>query len=133
MDFEQKLKHVEQRSNQIAQESTELREKYESATKFTAEFLASCEAKGITKVAIGKSHKSVPSSIRHPFGASGSVFSFQPKEAASFNGWPPIWAVVSEMGVSAGCGNTDQHQADLSGLIDGVYHRKNGHWHRVDD
>lgn len=104
---------------------------------FTLKFLGKMEAGGYTKVSIGRRHKSVPNTVSWPFGHSGSVFGFAPKsnekiKKSANGGWPPIWGVCEELGISEGAGNGDQRQANTTNLIDGVYHLKNGAWERVD-
>lgn len=108
-----------------------LRLKFDNQKKITSEFLEECGCVGITKVAIRKVHKSVPSSIGFPFGAGNSVFAFQPKSVKS--DWPPIWGVVNKMNIGGACGNSDQHQLGGDDLIDGVYHLKKGRWIKVDE
>lgn len=105
---------------------------------FTLEFLQKMGAVGYTKVSVGKKHRSVPSSDSWPFNHGDSVFGFVPKyneatSKTSNRGWPPIWGVVEQMGISKGAGNSHQHQADTTNLIDGVYHLKKGQWVRIDD
>lgn len=131
MDFEYKIQSLERNIKENEANILSLKDQFNKAKTFTSKFLDTCSEYGITKVSISKSDKSIPSSMNYPFSASGSVFAFQPKKVNSNSGWPPIWGVVKKLGISGGCGNSDQHQADTSNLIDGVYHLKSGKWQRV--
>lgn len=101
----------------------------DKAEKKTAEFLGFCTKAGITKVAVGAAHKSVPVSEKHTFALTGSVFSAGNKR---INGRPAIWHVCEQAGISYGCGNHEHHQI-RDELIDGVYHHRAGVWHRLKD
>ena len=128
MNFERKFKNIDERIKNLETEQKELKRQYKECQTFTAELLRRCAKRKIVKVAIDRAHKSIPSSISHPFGMFGNVFTNEVKE----NGWPAIWRVVEEMGISEGCGNGSQHQINSSKLIDGVYHLKNGVWKKID-
>jgi hypothetical protein len=99
------------------------------AADFTVNFLEICKRHRIDKVAIAVAHESIPRSTEFPFGYTGSIFT---QDARTKDGWPSIWRVVEEAGISGGCGNTDQHSANTAKLIDGCYHLKNGKWNKVD-
>jgi hypothetical protein len=136
MNFGYKFDKLDRQLIAVASEVDILKAEFAKAKKFTGEFLDSCAASGITKVAIGVSHKSIKSSTVHPFGAGGSVFAFQPKKVRDKTTWPPTWRVVERMGISGGCGNSDQHQLSADGrdsLIDGVYHLKSGAWMKIEE
>jgi hypothetical protein len=129
MNFDCRISSLEEKQKSLDSSIKEVRSSYESAKVFTEKFLGECKRAGITKVSIGMKHKSVPSTLDWPFGHSSSVFAFQPKKAEMSNGgWPPIWGVVARLGIGGGCGNGDQHQADTSNLIDGVYNLRAGNW-----
>ncbi len=136
MDFAREIQRLQSEAKILTDAMATLKTHYEKAKDFTAKFLADCGQAGITAVAIGKAHESVPSSKEFPFGSQNSVFAFQAnnKEARErAGGWPPIWGVVERAGIGGGCGNTDQHQADLSNLVNGVYQLKSGKWKKIDE
>jgi hypothetical protein len=128
MHFEQKIHDMEKSLSDMKASVNALKAEYLSCKKFTAKFLSECEKEGISKVAIQRSHKSIPQSKSFVFGVYNSVFT---ENKRGGNGWPAIWEVVERMGLSDGCGNDNQHQIDASRLVDGVYHLKNGTWHRI--
>ena len=96
----------------------------------TKKLLAECEKAGITKIAIGVRHKSVPVSMDHPF-INNDVFAYQPAKVRNRTANPPIWKIVDVLKIGFGCGNGDQHQADLRNLDRGVYHYKAGKWTEI--
>lgn len=84
-------------------------------------------------MAIGTSHESIPASVSFPFGAGSSIFGINDTERChDDSGWPAIWGVVERAGIHGGCGNSDQAQADVSGLIEGVYHLRDGAWKKIE-
>lgn len=101
----------------------------------TKELLNRCAQAGITRVAIERKHKSVPSSMKWTLGESGCVFTAEPesvrrKREASTYHWPSIWDIARDVGVYGGAGNEDQ--ACITGGLDaGVYHLVNGEWQEV--
>ena len=101
--------------------------------RLTAKFLKCCKEHGITKVAIGMRHKSVPDSMNYPSGfESFSVFAYQPKQK---DVWPPIWEAVSDAGMSCGCSNGNQSQIDLDDMMKldkAVFHLKKGKWIEIE-
>lgn len=110
----------------------ELKVSLKDAEKQTATFLKKCSEFGIEKVSIGK-HPGES----WPFGGAGNVFTFSdertPKTKGHSAGWPAIWGVVEELGISTGCGNTDQHNVGKGeNLMEGIYQMKNGKWTRRD-
>lgn len=133
MNFDRRIADIEQQIVSAQTSIAALKSELASARAFTERFLDDCASTGINKVAIRKSHKSVPPSVGFTFGPHSSVF--QPRNVRDSDGWPAIWGVVKRMGISGGCGNSDQHQIvdepDRT-LIDGVYHLRNGRWKRVD-
>jgi hypothetical protein len=100
------------------------------AEETTNLFLKACADAGITELAIGTRHDSIPASKSWPFCPGGSVFT---TEARGANGWPAIWKVVSDFGISTGCGNSNQHSANTACLIDGVYHFRAGAWRKIEE
>lgn len=133
MDFKYKIKDLGEQLEGVKSRLSEVDDSFKSANEFTGVFLDKCAEKGITKVSVGKKHKSLPQSVDWPWSPSGNVFAFQPKEVGKKSSWPPIWGVIEELGISGGAGNSDQHQIDTSNLIDGVYHLKKGKWMKVHD
>jgi hypothetical protein len=128
MNFELEIQRSESQLNDAVAEIKRIKEQLKDARVFTAQFLTKCKKYKITKVSIGRKHDSVESTVNWPFGHEGSVFS----DDVECKMWPAIWRVVEEMGISGGCGNLNQHNANTSRLIDGVYHLKDGKWMRVE-
>lgn len=124
MDYGYRFTELNDRANSLAAETQIALSEYKKACKFTSVFLGECESAGIKAVTIGVSHKCVPSSVGWPFSSKGSVFAMGKSE----NGWPAIWGVVERLGISGSCGNSDQHAADTSNLVDGAYELKSGKW-----
>jgi hypothetical protein len=80
-------------------------------------------------VSIGKRTDLIESAKNYPFGCGGSVFA----DSRSRDRWPTIWAIVEEMGISGGAGNTGQHQVTCDEkLIDGVYEFKDKKWRKIE-
>lgn len=113
--------------HELKNELKEFESKFSEAKKETSKFLALCGKHEIKAVCIGVANPIVKESVTFPFGASGSVFA----EGRCKNDWPVIWKVVEEAGISQGCGNTSQHGADISRLIEGAYQLKNGKWKMI--
>ena len=137
MNYENKIGSLQRDIKDLQKAINELQDNYDNALFKTSLFLDECKKGGITKVAIGKKHHSVPASISFSFSSYGSVFQYIPKKNKDkkevySNGWPPIWTACNKAGISAGCGNADQHQVYDISVIDGIYHLKNGEWHKVD-
>ena len=137
MNYENQIGFLQRDIKDLQKAINELQDNYDNALFKTSLFLDECKKGGITKVTIGKKHHSVPASISFSFGAHGSVFQYVPKKNKDkkegySNGWPPIWTACGKAGISTGCGNPDQHQVNDISVIDGVYHLKNGEWHKVD-
>ena len=109
------------KANSLAEASAE-------AEDFTLRFLKCCSKHHIKLVSIGKKTELIESAKNFPFSFSGSVFS----DGIGSDGWPAIWGVVEEMGISDGCGNTGQHQVSCDAkLIDGVYEFKDKKWRKI--
>jgi len=129
MDYDSQYAALALRIDSALSELKALNKAIKSAQVFTAKFLKACSDKGLTAIAIRKRGKQVPASMDFPFGASGSVFSFSPKKE---DGWPAIWGICEDFGVSHGCGNSSQHAIkDTPDLIDGIYEFKAGKWNKV--
>lgn len=94
----------------------------------TDKLLKMCEENGISRVAIGVNHPLVPSSVDSGIRTSNDIFTYMAKR---HDGFPPIWGIVEKLRISCGCGNTDHHQADISGLIPGVYQLNRSKWLKV--
>ena len=127
MDYDYRFSQLTQEAANLASRAGNLEIEYNAACDFTSYFLNICEQHDIQKVCIGVGHKSVPSSINWPFSQSRSIFAMGNNK----DGWPKIWGAVQSAGISGGAGNSDQHQADTSNLVDGVYHLKDGKWLKV--
>lgn len=131
MDFEKRISDIEIRTQNLIDDIHRIKKDYELSKDFTSKLLLECKNTGITKVSICKRHKSLPQSTNFSFGVNGSIFAFQPKKIKDKSVWPPVWGVVKKMGISHGCGNSNQHQIDSSNLVDGVYHLKSGQWKKI--
>ena len=103
----------------------------EAARAKTAEVLTLAGERGVDRVAIGKSHDSMPATIGCGDWARSSMFQ-HPPDKDDATGWPVIWGVAKECGVHGGCGNRGQVQVNGEMLIDGVYHLREGKWFRVE-
>ena len=130
MNYKQRFETLHSNFNREKERMETLIAEYESAIEITCDLLERCEKEKITKVAIGMKHESVPVTITWPFGYEGSVFTFSPTKN---NGFPPIWGICDALGISKGCGNTDQRQVKYNSLVDGVYHFHDGWWVKVDE
>lgn len=95
----------------------------------TAELLKIASDAGTTILSIGMKHEAVGNDD-WPFGYSGSIFT--PKDDR-IHGSPAAWFITRQAGIGGGSGNTGQHQADTSKLIDGVYECRDGQWIRIDN
>ena len=129
MKFENELENLKKRYDLLGIDIEDLTNRHELCRKFTAQFLNSCKEYGIKAVCIGVSHSIVPTSENFTFGTYGSVFAEErwPKDG----GCPAIWRVCETMKIASGCGNTSQHQADLSNLLEGAYEYKSGKWQKI--
>lgn len=130
MNYEYKIESAVRNSEEALKKVKHLQRKYKEAKVVTSELLQKCEEKGVTRVSIGKRSNRVPSSEGFPFNTSGSVFTFTPKKNKT-EGWPAIWGICDSLGVSGGCGNSEQRQLSNEGdekLIDGLYELRNGVW-----
>ena len=134
MNFESEISRINSQIKNLLAEAENALNSYNSAAVTTKKLLAKCEAAGITKVAIGRKHKSVPASTNFPFGGFGSVFTFSPvkNKGSKIDGWPAIWGICDELNINDGCGNTDQRQIKPDTVVDGVYHLKKGYWIKVE-
>jgi len=128
MDFEASAKSIAYQVERAQSDLKALSVKLRRAAAKTEELLAIASEVGVTAVSIGKKHPLVGNE-NWPFGASGSIFT--PRED-QHDGWPAAWHIAKKAGVSGGAGNSGQHQADTSNLIDGVYECRGGVWARVD-
>jgi len=130
MNYGYKFKALQDKIEALRKEAEGVKKSFDDATAFTDKFLNLCKDHGLSKIAIGVTHDSVDGCKDWPWSGDGSVFSNDHREDGT---WPTIWRVVKEANISGGCGNTMQHQADTSRLVDGVYHLKNGKWHKLED
>ena len=128
MNWEYKFKDFQEEVKELQEKANSLAEAYAEAEDFTLRFLKCCSKHHIKLVSIGKKTELIESSKTYPFSCSGSVFA----EGRSRDGWPTIWAIVEEMGISGGAGNTGQHQVTCDAkLIDGVYQFKDRKWRKI--
>jgi hypothetical protein len=128
MNFEYEMERTVLEAKALLKKTEDLQEKYLAAKEFTQTFLNACGEAGIEAVSVAVKNKAVKASVSWPFGVQGNVFAIGRKD-----GWPAIWGVVEKLGISRGCGNTDQMQIDTSNLIDGTYVLKEGFWLKMDD
>jgi hypothetical protein len=109
----------------------EIKISLKSAEKFTQEFLNECGKEGITGVSVGVKSDRIEATKDFSFGCNNSVFQ-SPSGTIGKDGWVAIWGVVERMGISGGCGNSDQHQVSNDNLIQGVYELKGKNWRKVE-
>lgn len=128
MNFEQKASSLTRTVESAMQQLNALQSQLRHAATKTEELLAIASGVGVTALSIGKKHPLVGNED-FPFGVSGSIFT---PEENRHNGWPAAWHIAETAGISQGAGNSGQHQADTSNLIDGVYECRGGAWSRVD-
>ena len=128
MEFGYKFDELQKQIELLEAKADSLAEAYAEAEDFTLRFLKCCSKHNIKTVSIGKRTDLIESSKNFPFGCSNSVFA----DGRGRDGWPTIWGVVEEMGISGGCGNTGQHQVSCdTKLIDGVYEFKDKKWRKI--
>ena len=129
MNWEYKFKDLQEEVKALEKKANALSESYAEAEDFTLRFLKCCRKHNIKLVSIGKRTELIESSKTYPFGCCGSVFA----DGRSRDGWPTIWGIVNEMGISGGCGNSGQHQVSCDAkLIDGVYEFKDKKWRKIE-
>lgn len=129
MEFGYKFDELQKQVECLEEKANSLAEAYAEAEDFTLRFLECCSKHHINLVSIGKRTNIIESAKNFPFGCGNSVFA----DGRDRDGWPTIWGVVSEMGVSGGAGNTGQHQISCDAkLIDGVYELKDKKWRKIE-
>lgn len=129
MNWEYKFKDLQEEVKALEQKANALSESYAEAEDFTLRFLKCCRKHNIKTVSIGKRTDLIESAKNFPFGCGNSVFA----DGIGSDGWPTIWGVVNEMGISGGCGNSGQHQVSCDAkLIDGVYEFKDKKWRKIE-
>ena len=129
MNWEYKFKDLQEEVKALEQKANALSESYAEAEDFTLRFLKCCRKHNIKTVSIGKRTDLIESAKNFPFGCGDSVFA----DGIGSDGWPTIWGVVSEIGISCGAGNTGQHQVSCDAkLIDGVYEFKDKKWRKIE-
>ena len=129
MNFDSRFAAIEQKQKELEKLIENLSVAYNEAREFTENFLKCCERHGINLVSVATRTKKIDKCATYPFGCEDSVFA-----EGCENGWPTIWAVVEEIGIGRGCGNSNQHQITwdaMSKLVDGVYELKDGVWMRL--
>ena len=128
MNWENKFKDLQEELREFQERANSLAKAYAEAADFTLRFLKCCSKHHIELVSISKKTELIESSKTYPFNCDDSVFA----DNRSRDGWPTIWAVVEEMGISCGCGNSGQHQVSCDAkLIDGVYEFKDKKWRKI--
>ena len=129
-DFEHRIKELETKLNGMRQQFDNIVMAYADARDFTQNFLKCCSKHHVNVVAIQAKTDLIEESVSFPFGVSGSVFA----NGNDKEGWPVIWRICGEAGVSGACGNHNQNSLNEIGkakLIDGVYKFENGKWMRL--
>lgn len=126
-DYEKKTEVLAARTKALREQLAAVQRELVAATGKTAELLEIAAEAGVSAVSIGKIHERVGNE-RWAYG-DGAIFTPVDERVG---GWPAAWHIAERAGVSCGAGNTGQHQADISGLIDGVYECRNGLWTRID-
>ena len=129
MEFGYKFDELKKQIECLVAKANSLAEAYAEAEDFTLRFLKCCSKHNIKMVSIGKRTDLIESAKGFPFGCGNSVFA----DGRDRDGWPTIWGVVEEMGISGGAGNTGQHQVTCDAkLIDGVYEFKGKKWRKIE-
>ena len=129
MEFGYKFDELQKQIECLEAMANSLAEAYAEAEYFTLCFLKCCSKHHIKLVSIGKRTELIESAKNFPFGCGDSVFA----DGIGRDGWPTIWAVVKEMGISGGAGNKGQHQISCDAkLIDGVYEFKDKKWRKIE-
>ena len=129
MEFRYKFDELQKQIECLEAKANSLAEAYAEAEDFTLRFLECCRKHNIKTVSIGKRTGLIESAKNFPFGYGDSVFA----DGRGRDGWPTIWGVVNEMGISGGAGNTGQHQISCDAkLIDGVYEFKDKKWRKIE-
>ena len=129
MELGYKFDELKKQIECLEAKANSLAEAYAEAEDFTLQFLKCCSKHHIKLVSIGKRTNLIESTESYPFGCGGSVFA----DGRDRNGWPAIWGIVEEMGISGGAGNTGQHQVSCDAkLIDGVYEFKDKKWRKIE-
>ena len=128
MEWGYKFTELQKQIECLEAKANSLAESYAEAEDFTLRFLKCCSKHHVKLVSIGTRTELIESSKTYPFGCSGSVFA----DGRSCDGWPTIWGIVEEMGISGGAGNTGQHHVNCDAkLIDGVYEFKDKKWRKI--
>ena len=129
MEFGYKFDELKKQIECLVAKANSLAEAYAEAEDFTLRFLKCCSKHNIKMVSIGKRTDLIESAKGFPFGCGNSVFA----DGRDRDGWPTIWGVVEEMGISGGVGNNGQHQVTCDAkLIDGVYEFKDKKWRKIE-
>lgn len=126
-DFEKAIERDMDEVQRLLERIADTRAKLIDAEKNTRNLLEIAASAGVTAIGIGKVGEDF--GLHWTFGTSGSIFT---PEGARINGFPAAWHIAGRAGISQGAGNTGQHQADTSQLIDGVYECRGGMWRRTD-
>jgi hypothetical protein len=130
MDWCGKFEELKGEISALSNKADKMAQAYAEAEDFTRKFLARCSAHKIKLVSIGFSTDLIEGCKSYPWGCEGSVFA----EGRAEDGFPAIWSVVEELGISGGAGNGYQHQVSRdaqSKLVDGLYEFKNKKWHKI--
>ncbi|KQW07628.1 hypothetical protein ASC66_01115 [Leifsonia sp. Root4] len=128
MNIENEFEQLKTRTERVANEATALRKRIRAAQLKTESLLGIAQSLGVNVVSIGMIHEAVANE-GWDYRGRGSIFTHP---NARVDGWPAAWRIAEQAGVGYGAGNTGQHQADLSSLIDGVYECRGGRWMRID-
>lgn len=128
-DFGYEFGELKKQIEALNKKADALAKAYAEAEDFTLRFLKQCSKHHIKLVSIGTRTKQIDSARDFPFGCAGSVFA----DGKDKDGWPVIWRVVEEMGISGGAGNEGQHQVCVGAkLIAGVYEFKDKKWRKIE-
>ncbi len=129
MDIAREIDIQARNLRSVIEQAERALERIEAAGEKTAEVLAIANDLGVKTVGIGRKHASL-GNADFPFGAGGSIFT--PKGSRTAAGWPSAWHIAEKAGISAGAGNTGQHQIARDACIDGVYRCIKGVWSRIE-
>lgn len=125
------MKNFERQIEELTTKVNDLTESLKKAKVFTTTFLDECAKVGITRVSVGLASEKVPASVNYPFSPRSSVFQF-PSGTKDKSGCTAISGVVHKLGISGGCGNSDQYQIKTDAdLMEGVFELKKGQWRKI--
>lgn len=126
-----KIINFKDKFDKFERELKEMKADYRLYKKETTKFLKECTKYGINLVSIGVSTKKIKRSLG--WGETSSVIAGGDVLDKNKDGFPAIWSVINNLGISGSCGNGHQHYVnDKARLIEGVYEFKNNQWRIIE-